>query len=69
MPGGSVREIVQDGISGYVCRFVAQLAKRVHDLYFCPGYLRQYVQDNFSLDRMVANYASVYKDALAQCCI
>ena len=67
MPGGSVLEIVRDGISGYVCRSVSQLAKRVHDLHFNPSDLRQYVQDNFSLDRMVANYASVYKDSLAQC--
>lgn len=66
MPGGSVPEIVRDGISGYVCRSVLQLAKRVHDLHFNPSDLRQYVQDNFSLDRMVANYASVYKNALAK---
>jgi glycosyltransferase involved in cell wall biosynthesis len=67
MPGDSVPEIVQDGISGYVCRSVSQLAKKVRDLHFSPGDPRQYVQENFSLDRMVANYASVYKDALAQC--
>jgi glycosyltransferase involved in cell wall biosynthesis len=66
MPGGSVSEIVRDGISGYVCRSVSQLAKKVHDLHFSPGDLRQYVQNNFSLDRMVANYVSVYKDSLAQ---
>jgi len=66
MPGGSVPEIVRDGITGYVCRSVLQLAKRVHDLHFSPADLRQYVRENFSLDRMVANYASVYEDAQAQ---
>jgi glycosyltransferase involved in cell wall biosynthesis len=66
LPGGSVPEIVREGISGYVCRSVSQLAKRVQDLYISPRHLRQYVQENFSLERMVANYVSVYKDALVQ---
>jgi hypothetical protein len=60
-----VPEIVQNGISGYVCHSVSQLAKRVYNLHFNPGDLRCNTF-NFSLDRMVANYASVYKDALAQ---
>ena len=66
LPGGSVAEIVKEGISGYVCRSVPQLAKRVHELRLNPRDLRQYVQENFSLERMVANYMSVYKEAQTQ---
>ena len=37
MPGGSVPEIVQDGISGYICRSVRDMAKRVRELNFDPA--------------------------------
>jgi glycosyltransferase involved in cell wall biosynthesis len=41
LPGGSVPEIVREGISGYVCRSVSQLAKRVQYLSISPRHLRQ----------------------------
>ena len=66
LAGGSVQEVVQDGISGYVCRSVRELAKRVTQLNFDPAALRRYVEENFSLDRMVDNYAQLYSDALAE---
>jgi glycosyltransferase involved in cell wall biosynthesis len=68
LPGGSVPEIVRDGVSGYVCRSVSQLAKRVNNLQtnpINPRDLRQYVQENFSLERMVAGYVALYEDAKA----
>jgi len=61
--GGSVPEIVRDGISGYVCRSVSQLAKRAMDLHIEADVVRQYVEENFSLQRMVARYQELYKDA------
>jgi glycosyltransferase involved in cell wall biosynthesis len=61
--GGSVPEIVRDGISGYVCRSVSQLAKRAMDLHIEADVIRQYVEENFSLQRMVARYQELYKDA------
>ena len=67
--GGSVPEIVRDGISGHVCRSVSQLAKAVSNLQtnpMNPRDLRQYVQENFSLERMVAAYTALYKDAWAE---
>lgn len=64
MPGGSVAEIVKDGVSGYVCRTVTQLVKHVKDLHFDPAGLRQYVIDNFSLERMVSRYAELYQHAI-----
>lgn len=65
MPGGSVPEIVKDGVSGYVCRTVPQMVKHVKDLRFDPVSLRRYVSENFSLDRMVSSYAELYRRALS----
>ena len=62
LPGGSVPEIVRDGISGYVCRSVRELAKRAVNVNSNPRSLREYVEQNFSLDRMVARYASLYEE-------
>ena len=65
LPGGSVEEVVQDGVSGYICRNVRELAKRVTQLHFDPAALRRYVEENFSLERMVGNYVDLYSRALA----
>jgi glycosyltransferase involved in cell wall biosynthesis len=64
--GGSVPEIVEDGVSGYVCRSARELAKRVKQLNFKPADVRAYVAENFSLDRMVRQYEQAYADALSQ---
>ena len=64
--GGSVPEIVRDGISGYICRSVREMATRVKNIEISPRALRQYVEENFSLERMVAQYASLYEETLRQ---
>jgi len=64
--GGSVVEVVKDGVSGYVCRSVRELAKRVTQLNFDPAALRRYVEENFSLELMVGKYAGLYAEALAE---
>lgn len=66
LAGGSVEEVVENGVSGYVCRSVRELSKRVAQLNFDPAALRRYVEENFSLERMVAKYADLYAAALAQ---
>jgi glycosyltransferase involved in cell wall biosynthesis len=66
MPGGSVPEVIQNGVSGYVCRTVNQMSKHLGNLHFDAKALRQYVEDNFSLERMVRNYLTLYKDALGE---
>jgi len=63
LSGGSVKEIVRDGISGYVCRSVLQLASRATNLQLSPLVVRQYVEEHFSLARMVARYIELYKEA------
>ena len=42
------------------------MAKRVQQLDFQPAALRRYVEENFSLDRMVAEYISLYSEAVKQ---
>src|SRR5205823_7477047 len=50
MPGGSVSEVVQEGVSGHICRTVRSMAKRLHNLSFDSAAIRSYVEQNFSLD-------------------
>ncbi|MBV9480289.1 MAG: glycosyltransferase family 4 protein [Acidobacteria bacterium] len=66
MPGGSVPEVIQNGRSGYICRTVQQMVQRVGHLDFDPRAVRTYVEENFSLDRMVQNYLRLYQDALKE---
>jgi len=64
MPGGSVPEVVREGVSGHICRSVVQMAKRAQNLNFSPVALRQYVAENFSIERMAREYVAVYETAL-----
>jgi glycosyltransferase involved in cell wall biosynthesis len=40
--------------------------KRVKGIQISPRALRQYVEENFSLERMVTQYASLYEEARCQ---
>ena len=64
MPGGSVPEVVQDGVSGYICRTVRSMAKRLGDLQLKPSAVRNYVEENFSVDRMTRDYLALYEEIL-----
>lgn len=66
MPGGSVPEVVREGVSGHICRSVVQMAKRAQNLNFNPVAVRQYVAENFSTERMARDYAAVYETALKE---
>jgi glycosyltransferase involved in cell wall biosynthesis len=64
LPGGSVPEIVRDGVSGFVCKDSDQMATRAQELQktmLDPAKVRLYVEENFSVDRMVDAYFSLYK--------
>ena len=61
LPGGSVPEVVKDGVSGYVCRDADDMATRAQQVTSIPNHLvRQYVKEFFSLERMVKDYCQVY---------
>ncbi len=66
MPGGSVPEIVKDGVSGCVCTTVEELAERASNIeQYNAAEIRAYAEKNFSLDAMVRKYAEVYEKVLA----
>lgn len=67
LPGGSVEEVVQNGVSGWVCRSTHELAAKLRDTAhdFTPVKVREYVAENFSLNTMVSKYAKLYRDILA----
>jgi glycosyltransferase involved in cell wall biosynthesis len=64
MPGGSVPEVVQDGVSGYICRTLRDLVRHVQTLDINPHIVRRYVEENFSIERMVRSYLTLYKEVL-----
>ena len=64
LPGGSVPEIVRDGVSGYVCHSVDELAFRAGTLRFIPRSIRCYAEKRFSVDRMARRYLRLYEKLL-----
>jgi glycosyltransferase involved in cell wall biosynthesis len=64
MPGGSVPEVVHDGISGYICHNVREMTNRVKNLQIDPATIRRYVEENFSIERMVRGYMELYEDVI-----
>ena len=65
LPGGSVPEVVHNGVSGWICADVAELARRAADPGISPLLCRRYVEQRFSLARMVADYESLYAELAA----
>jgi glycosyltransferase involved in cell wall biosynthesis len=64
LPGGSVREIVRDGISGWVCHSVEELAERARNLGIQPAAVRRYAEQFFSVDRMISDYVDLFREIL-----
>jgi glycosyltransferase involved in cell wall biosynthesis len=64
--GGSVREIVRDGVSGWICDDAADMARRIVSPGVEPGSCRDWVGVHFSSERMVRDYLAVYEAALAR---
>jgi glycosyltransferase involved in cell wall biosynthesis len=63
LPGGSVAEIVQDGVSGYICPSLDDMVNRAKKAdEFNPAAVRQYVIGKFSTQRMVQSYADLYME-------
>lgn len=60
-PRGSLPEIIQEGKTGFLCRSVAEAAKRVADV--CKinrAYCRQYAEQHFCARRMASQYVEAY---------
>jgi len=66
MPGGSVPEVVREGISGHICRNVREMARTVLNLNFKPAAVRAYAEQHFSIEKMASHYAALYQDILGR---
>ena len=64
MPGGSVSEIVAEGVSGHICRSVRQMTTCLQRLKINSATVRRYVEKNFSIQKMAREYVGVYTDSL-----
>jgi glycosyltransferase involved in cell wall biosynthesis len=65
--GGSVPEVVADGVTGFVCEDPAGLAgalRRIGDI--DPAACRQRVVDHFGTDNLAQGYEDAYRTALAR---
>jgi glycosyltransferase involved in cell wall biosynthesis len=64
LPGGSVPEVVVEGVSGHICRSTREMTRCIPDLKMRPADVRRYVEENFSVDVMVRRYVSLYQETL-----
>jgi glycosyltransferase involved in cell wall biosynthesis len=64
LPGGSVPEVVIEGVSGHICRSMREMTRCICDLKMRPADVRGYVEENFSVDVMVRKYVSLYQEIL-----
>jgi glycosyltransferase involved in cell wall biosynthesis len=62
MPGGSVREIVKEGASGHIRSSVDELADCARNLKIAAKTVRAYMEEYFSVERMVRDYIQLYSD-------
>lgn len=60
-PRGSVPEVVANGVSGWICSDVGEMAHQAATLNLEPGVCRAYVERHFSVERMVDQYIGVYE--------
>jgi glycosyltransferase involved in cell wall biosynthesis len=61
---GSVPEVVANGVSGWICQDVADMARRAGAPAIAPRACRQHITARFTLDQMAAGYERVYERAL-----
>ena len=57
---GSVREVVRNGITGWICSSVDDMAARAASIRIAPATCRTHVARHFSADRMAADYEALY---------
>ena len=63
LPGGSVKEIVHDGVSGFVCNSVDELARHARDIETTirPDDCAKLCENRyFSMERMASDYARLF---------
>lgn len=65
LPGGAVPEVVRDGVSGYVCRSLDEMADYACEIQTLvrPATVRKYAETHFTVERMAADYLRLYSHA------
>lgn len=62
---GAVREVVKDGIGGFVGQQLDELIEKAQDLIHLPRHIiRRHVEKNFSIKTMVEGYLKTYEKVL-----
>jgi glycosyltransferase involved in cell wall biosynthesis len=62
-PGGSVAEVVRNGISGFVCSGIEDAVACVRKVgAIKPAGIRAYAQQYFSVERMVQDHLALYRE-------
>ncbi len=64
LPGGAVVEVVKDGVSGWVCRDVEEMARRAVEPRVSAATCRAHVERCFGAERMAEAHESLYRRAL-----
>lgn len=65
MSDGAIPEIIRDGLNGYICKTVEEMAeavKRVDEIK--PENCRRTVEENFTQEMMAERYLKIYRDVL-----
>ena len=66
-PRGSMREIVQHGVNGFLVQDISAAAEAVDRIYqISRGDCRKVAEERFSRDRMVNDYMGLYQQILAE---
>lgn len=64
LPGGSVAEVIEEGVSGHVGKSMEDLVQHAKNLHFQAESVRAYAQKYFSSERMANDYISLYSEIL-----
>ncbi|HUS20005.1 MAG TPA: glycosyltransferase family 4 protein [Terriglobales bacterium] len=59
--GGSVPEIVQEGVSGHICTTVEEMTQRAEEVNLPAQTVRDFVEKRFSVPRMAEAYLELYE--------
>jgi glycosyltransferase involved in cell wall biosynthesis len=63
--GGAVAEVVRDGVNGWICADVDEMARRAAEPRIAAAACRRFVESRFSIARMVDEYVDLYSRMLA----
>ena len=66
LPGGSVPEVIENGVNGFICGSVDEMAGRAREVgqAIPPALVRQHALERFSLEHMAAGYVKLYQNIL-----